>query len=258
MNRFLAVACLCLAVSAIARGQTPAAKPTKPAAPPAAATATPTIDQILNRYVEAEGGRAAWQKLTSRESTGTIEVPSMSLSGTVEIHEKAPDRMLGVVTINGASFRQGFDGTVGWTDEPQNGLREVSGAELAETRRDADFFHPMDLRKLYSKLTVTGKEKIGERDAYVVEGALPEGGEPDRMYFDAQTGLTLRTISQHHGPDGVTEYQEDFEDYREVDGVKLPFTIHQKNGDTAITITISEVHHNVDVDDSLFAKPAAQ
>ncbi|MBZ5696370.1 MAG: hypothetical protein LAN36_13550 [Acidobacteriia bacterium] len=258
MNRFLAVACLYLAVGAIARGQTPAAKPSKPAPPSAAAAATPTVDQILSHYVEAEGGRAAWQKLTSRESTGTIEVPSMSLSGTVEIHEKAPDRMLGVVTINGASFRQGFDGTTGWTDDPQNGFREVSGPELAETRRDADFFHPMDLRKLYSKLTVTGKEKIGERDAYVVECALPEGGDPDRMYFDAQTGLTLRAISQHHGPDGVTEYQEDFEDYREVDGVKLPFTIHQKNGDTAMTITISEVHHNVAVDDGLFAKPAVQ
>jgi len=256
MKRLLALACACLSIGAVARGQTPAAKPAKQA-PPAAA-ATPTIDQILSKYLEAEGGRAAWQKLTSRETTGTIDVPSMNLSGTVEIHEKAPDRLLGIVTINGASFRQAYDGTTAWTDDPQDGLRVLAGPELAESRRDADFFHPLNLRKLYAKLTVSGKEKIGERDAWVVEGALPEGGEPDRLYFDAQTGLTLRTISQHHGPDGVTEYQEDFEDYREVDGIKMPFTIHQKNGGTSMTVTITEVHHNVEVDDSLFAKPAAQ
>ncbi len=228
------------------------------APPPAAASTMPSVDQILNRYVEVQGGRAAWQKLTSRVTIGTIEVPSMQLSGAIEFHEKAPDRFLGVVTINGASFRQGYDGTAGWTDDPANGLRDQAGLELAETRRESDFYHTLDLRKLYSKLTLTGKEKIGDRDTYVIEAALPEGGEPDRMYFDVQTGLALRVTSQRHGPDGVSQIREDLEDYREVDGVKLPFIIRQANGATVEIITISEYHHNVPLEDGQFAKPAAQ
>lgn len=223
-----------------------------------AAAATPTAEQILDRYVKAIGGREAWQKFTSRVTMGTIEVPSMNLSGMVMIHEKAPDRLLAVVVINGASFRQGFDGTLGWTDDPQDGLREESGAELAETKRDADFFHPVDLHRLYTKITVSGAEKIGDRDTYVLEAAVPEGSEPTKMYFDMQTGLLVRAVSQHHGADGITQYREDFEDYRDVDGIKVPFTTHQTNGDTTYTTRITDIHHNVELDDSEFAKPAVQ
>lgn len=222
------------------------------------APATPTADRILDRYLEAEGGRTAWQKLTSRVSTGKVDVPSMSLSGTVEIYEKAPDFVLGTVTIAGASFRQGFDGTVGWTDDPQNGLRELAGAELAETRRESDFYHTLDLRKLYTKFTVVGREKIGEREAYVIEAVPADGGEADKMYFDTQTGLALRVINHRHVAEGVTEFRQDFEEYRDVDGIKLPFVIHQTDGSTAYTITISEVHHNVSIEDSQFVKPAVQ
>lgn len=228
---------------------------TKPATDAAVA---PAVEQILDRYVKAIGGREAWQKFTSRVTMGTIEVPSMNLSGMVMIHEKAPDRLLATVVINGASFRQGFDGTLGWTDDPQDGLRDQSGAELAETRRDADFYHPLDLRRLYTKFTVTGTEKIGERETYVLVATVPEGSEPTRMYFDTETGLLLRAVSQHHGADGVTQYREDFEDYRDVDGIKVPFTSHQTNGDTTYTMTISEVRHNVELDDSEFAKPTVQ
>jgi len=247
----LGIAFFATAASAQTSGQAGAQTAAKPAA-------TPTAEQILDRYVKAIGGREAWLKFTSRVTTGTIEVPSMNLSGMVMIHEKAPDRLLATVIINGAAFRQGFDGTLGWTDDPQDGLREQSGAELAEARRDADFYHPLDLRRLYAKFTMSGAEKIGDRDTYVLEATVPEGSEPTRMYFDAQTGLLVRAVSQHHGADGVTQYREDFEDYREVDGIKVPFTSRQTSGDTTYTMTISEVRHNVELDDSEFAKPAVQ
>jgi len=218
---------------------------------------TRTADQILDHYLEAEGGRSAFEKLTSRVMTGTISVPSMSLRGTVELREKAPDRSFGIVTINGASYRQGFDGTSGWTDDPQNGLREQSGAELAEMRRESDFYHSLDLRKLYSKFTLTGNQEVDGHNTYVVEAAIPEGGPPEKMYFDAKSGLLLRTVSQRHGPDGVSELQQDYEDYREVDGIQLPHTIRQTNEGTLVIITVTGYHHNVQLDDVDFAKPAA-
>jgi hypothetical protein len=256
VNRFLIAVFVVLALSFAAYGRPPAHGTAPPA--PKAAPAAPTADQILDRYLEATGGRAAWQKLTSRVSTGTIDAPAMNLSGAIEVREKAPDHILAVITIAGASFRQAFDGKVGWTDDPQNGLREQSGAELAEARRDADFYHVLDMRRLYTKLTVIGSEKIGDRTAYRVEAALPEGGAPDKISFDAQSGLLLRVISQHHDPEGVLEYRVDYEDYREVDGVKLPFVIRQTTGDSTLTIQITEVRHNVALDDSQFSKPAVQ
>jgi zinc protease len=222
-----------------------------------AAAALPSVDQVLYRYLDASGGRSAWLKLTTRVTTGTIEVASANLSGAIELREKAPDRILSVIRISGALFRQGFDGTVGWTDDPQNGLREQTGAELSEARRDADFYHPLDIKKLYSKLTVTGREKIGDREAYVLEAAVPEG-DPDEIYFDTSTGLPLRVVSHRHTPQGVVDFHEDFDDYRVVDGIKRPFTIQQTNGATVLTIHITEIRHNVLLDDGDFTKPAAQ
>ena len=251
----ISIGCLFLAATVVTRGQSTA---TPPAAPPAATAAMPTADQILDRYVAAEGGSATLKRLLSRVMTGTLSVPSMQLSGTVEIHEKAPNRTLGTITINGASYRQGFDGTAGWTDDPANGLRDQTGDELAEARRESDFYHALDLHKLYSKFTLVGKEKVGERDAYVIEAAVPEGGPPEKLYFDVQSGLVLRDSSQRHGPDGVSEFQQDYEDYRDIDGVKLPFTIRQTNEGTLVIITVAEYHHNVPLDDSEFVKPAAQ
>jgi hypothetical protein len=234
----------------------PSQPPPKAAASPAP---LPTVDQILNKYLENSGGRAAWQKLNSRVSKGTVEIPTSNISGALEMWEKAPNRLIVTVTVAGTVFSQGFDGTVGWSNDPQNGLREETPAELAETKREADFYHPLHFRELYSKISVAGKERIGERWTFVIEATPPEGGEPDKIYFDEQTGAVDRAVTQHHNPDGSVEpFQEDFEDYRTVDGVKIPFTIHQSNSQAAFMIKISEVHHNVEVDDAKFGKPVTQ
>jgi hypothetical protein len=227
-------------------------------ATPAAAAARPTADQVLDHYVNAIGGRAAWTKLNSRVSKGTIEIPKMNnLTGTVEIHEKAPNSMLAVITLGGAVFEQGFDGTTAWSDDPQNGLRVLSGAELDDAKREADFYHPLDLKKLYAKMTVTGTEKVGERDAYVLEATSAEG-DPDKMYFDAESGLLVRAVNHRHTPDGVAVFQAEVEDYKDVDGIKLPFTVHQTSAESAFTIKFTEIHHNLQLTDGQFAKPAAE
>src|SRR3984885_11998062 len=117
------------------------------------AAALPTADQVLDHYVQAIGGRAAWMKLNSRVSKGTIEIPAMdNLTGTLEIHEKAPNFMLAVISLGGGAFEQGFDGTTAWCNNPRDGLRVLTGGELDDARREADFYHPLDLRKIYSKL----------------------------------------------------------------------------------------------------------
>jgi hypothetical protein len=232
-----------------------------PSAPPATSAAPvlpQKVDPILESYARAIGGRQAWEKFTSQVLMGTIEVPSMGLTGTFLIHEKAPNKFMSAVIVNGAVFRQGFDGTQGWTDDPKNGLRDQTGAELAESKRGADFLHAFRMGRAYAKIEVTGAEKIGDRDTWIVEATAPEGGEPTKMYFDTQTGLMLRVISQNHDADGVSQLQEDFEDYRVVDSVRIPFVWRQTNGDTTYTLKFSEVHHNVELPDSEFAKPAAQ
>ena len=257
IRKFLAgvLLCVCLCFAGLASAQTPPAAPN----PSTSSSAAPelTAQQILDKYVQAIGGRAAWEKLKSRVSMGTIEIPSMNLSGTVMVHEKAPNRMLMVVILAGSAFRQGFDGTEGWSDDPVNGVRVKSGEALEEMRRAADFYHPLHLQQVYAKFAVRGTEKIKGRDAYILEATLPEGGA-DKMYFDKQSGLVIRIETQQHTSDGVQNFVEDIEDYRQVDGVNLPFTVHQTSAEASYTIRFGDVRHNTELDNSEFAKPAAQ
>jgi hypothetical protein len=216
-----------------------------------------TADQIIARYIEATGGRDAWMKLHSRTSLGTIEIPTVGASGTVMIHEKAPNRVLQVVILHGAVFRQGFDGQIAWSEDPVEGLKVKSGPELQEMKRESDFYHVVDIKKFYSKLSAAGQESIGDVSAWVVEG-VDLDGITEKMYFDSKSGLLLRSIIQRHVADTLTVFQQDLSDYRAVDGVKLPFEVHQSGGDAAFTIKIGEFRHNVDLEDSEFVKPDVQ
>jgi zinc protease len=246
---------LACAQSAASASSDSKATPATGASAPASAPAL-TADQILENYIKAIGGRENWKKLTTRISTGTIDVPAMNLSGLVTVREKAPNRSIFTVNFNGAVFQQGFDGTIGWSNDPQNGLREQAGEELAETKRDSDFYHPLDLKQMYSKIAVTGTDKIDDRDAYIVEASSGDLGT-DKIYFDMQNGLVLRIVGQHHTMDGPATFTEDFSDFREVDGIKLPYTVHQESPSSTFTIKFTEIRHNEAIEDAAFAKPAA-
>jgi zinc protease len=262
-KRFSVIVAMGAALGTAARAQTPpASTPSSSAGPSSAAdpaAALPSADQVLKHYVEAIGGRAAWEKLHSRVSKGTIEIPAMNnLSGTIEVHMKAPNSILVVINLGGAVIEQGFDGTTAWSDDPRNGLRVLAGGELEDEKREANFYHALDLQKVYSKMTVTGTERIGEHDTYVMEATPAGGGDADKLYFDTKSGLEVRSVNHRHTPEGSMEFSANIGDYKDVDGIKLPFSVAQSSSQSAFTITFTDIQHNVDLADSQFAKPASE
>lgn len=228
------------------------------AAQTVAQTPPPSVDQILDKYVQAVGGKAAFEKLTSRVSKGTFEMDQMPGPASEEIYEKAPNKQLSVT--DNPSFgvvRRGFNGTAGWQDMPQTGLQDVTGGQLAAMKRDADFYREIRLKEVYPKMAVKGKERVDDHDAYIIE-ATPADGPAELLYFDVDSGLLVREQAEGEGPNGKVTIDSTFEDYREVDAIKLPFFIHQSFGDFGFVIKLTEVKHNVPIDDAKFDKPAAQ
>ena len=252
MKRILTIVWLCSAVAmtALAQGKEKPADP-KPAA------ALPSVDQILDKYVQAIGGKAAIEKVTSRVSKGSFEIPAFGASGTAEIYEKAPNKTVAIINVAGFGVvQEGFDGKVGWAQDPQNGLREKSGAELATAKLDAEFLKPIKIKQLYPKIVVKGRDKVGDKEVYVVE-ATPVESSVETWYFDTQSGLILRQDADREGPQGKQSVQVFLSNYKEVDGIKLPFSLHQITPAFTLDIKIEEVKHNVPVDDAKFVKPAA-
>ena len=232
--------------------------PAKPKAEEPKAAAAPTVDQILDKFAQALGGKAAFDKLTTRVSKGTFAIDAMNASGPIEITQKAPGKLVTTIEITGfGAIKEGTDGSTAWAQDPVSGLRDKSGPELAAAKLDGEFYRDIKLKQLYPKMEVKGKEKLGEREAYIISATPPEG-DPEKMYFDTQNGLLVRLDVEREGPQGKLPFEIYYEDYREVDGVKLPFVTRLTNPAFAMTVTLSEVKHNAPVEDAKFNKPSAQ
>jgi outer membrane lipoprotein-sorting protein len=228
-----------------------------PVAASAQDAALPTVDQVLSKYVAAVGGKEAIAKVNTRVAKGTIEIVTFGASGTFEQYTKSsPNRTVTRSTFEGfGAVIQCYDGKTGWMSDPQQGFRELAGQELASFKRSADLQSILHSKEYYKTLTLTGKGRVGDHDAYVVEGQPPEGA-PEKLYFDAQTGLLARF--EMPSPQGTGTVTIGFEDYQAFDGVQIATTIRQETPEISLVIKMKEIHQNVPVDDAKFAKPAPQ
>jgi hypothetical protein len=256
MRKVTSILFIVLLAAAAAMGQTQQKDAKAPDSKPAGGL--PSVDQILDKYVQAIGGKAAVQKVMSMAMKGTFEVPAFGASGTVERYSKAPNKMVIIVEIGGfGTVQQGYNGTAGWAQDPQNGMRDISGKELAQTKREADVYRDIKFKELYPKMVVLGKDKVADRDVYVIE-ATPADTGPEKMYFDAQSGLLVRTDLTAYNAGEEVANQTLLEDYKEVDGLKVPTTIRQTNPNISFTIKFTDIKSNVPVEDTKFNKPAGQ
>jgi hypothetical protein len=229
--------------------------------------AAQSADDVVERHLAASGGRASLEKLTSRTLTGTISLttPAGDLSGPIEIVNARPNRERTRISLDLTALGAGemtvdrrFDGKTGYVIDTLQGNRDVTGGELEDMRSQAGAFPNAFLtyQQAGTSVTLGGKEKVGDRDAYVLI-VEPKTGSPSRLFIDAESFLAIKSVSTVEAPQvGQFEQTTDLLDYRDVDGVKVPFQIRSTSSVQSFTIVIASVEHNVAVDASIFAKPA--
>jgi|SRR5579863_5233948 photosynthetic reaction center cytochrome c subunit len=216
--------------------------------------AGPSGDQLLDKYVQAVGGTAAIDKVTSRVMKGTIDVSGKAIP--IDIYSKDPDKRISFTHMSEGDSVTAFDGHEGWLGAPGRPLREMHGGDVDGAAIDADLHLATHLKAMFTELKVRGTERVGDSDAYVVVGQR-EGKTPIRLYFDTQAGLLVRMVRFGETALGRLPVQIDYADYRATDGVKIPYrwTLARPGG--RFTIQVSEVKQNIPVDEAKFAKPAA-
>jgi hypothetical protein len=214
----------------------------------------PTADQLFDKYLHAVGGTAAIDKVTSRVMKGTIAFGDRIVP--IDIYSKDPDMRVSFTHTPDGDSITAFDGHEGWLGAPKRPVHEMHGPEIDAAAMDADLHFAAHLKGMFIEAQVRGTEKIGDHEAYLVVGRR-EGKTPLRLYFDAQSGLLVRLVRFGETPLGRLPTQIDYADYREVSGVKIPFSWTLARPGGRFTIQVSEVKQNVPVDDSKFAKPAA-
>jgi len=214
----------------------------------------PSVDDVLARYVEALGGAAALKKITSHVVTGTVDIAGVSRGGRFETHAQAPDKGLTVIQAHPVGTIQfGYNGKSGWHTNGKT-LTWLKGVDLAIVQRESDYFAPLRIKNNFPKISLPGMSKIGYRDVYVLD-LQPAAGPLERLYLDAQTYLlvrvnTTRTIGR--SSEAVEVY---FDDWREIGGVKYPFSISQSSASLKLAFTVKEIRQNVAIDAKVFQPP---
>jgi len=216
-----------------------------------ASTTLPSLDQIFSKYFEALGGSAASNTKTlvlkgKREASQNRSWPN-------DITVASPDKFLLVATTAGGAIRQIVNGDKGWSVNGTS-VRTLTPTEALDARNRGNELFSVVKVKPSQGMRVDGIQKVGEHQTYLVETTTDN--KTERYYFDTQTGLLLRTITLNRTMLMPFPEQVDFEDYRDVDGVKMPFTIRYSAIDTydSWTRTFTEIKRNVVVDDKLFVQ----
>ncbi len=223
-----------------------------------------TADEVVGKIITALGGREALSKLTSRSTTGQISVttPAGDVKGTVEVLNQAPNKARTFITLDLSALGAGsltidqrFDGTAGYQMDSMQGNRDITGDQLGNMK-NGDFPTPLlRYQERGTKIELGAKEKVGDRDAQVVL-VTPKEGPSSRIYVDTQTWLPMRFVQTLELPDvGKIEQTTELSDYRDVDGVKVAFGIHNSSAIQTVTISVTKVEHNVKIDPALFSKP---
>jgi hypothetical protein len=234
----------------------PAASPAAGQPSPTPTPAPPTADQILAKYVEALGGQAAIDKMKTLVMKGTYA----GFNGTAlpyEVDLAAPDKFYINVTAQQGTIERGFDGKAAWEKGPR-GVNELTNPVLDDLKSTFLLYRNIKLKEQFAQMRFGGRDKIGDRNVLVINGRTADNHR-ERLYFDTETGFLLRRISYMETPIGVIPNQIDFEDYRDVDGVKVPFTVRVLSVEPGLvsTRTYTEIKLNAPVDDSKFKMPAA-
>jgi hypothetical protein len=232
-----------------------------PSASPSSSMIGVTTGDILEKYVRALGGQAAVLRIQSRVVTGRMEMPSVELNVPWSQQAKAPNKKLTVIEMPGVGkIVEGFNGKIGWAQNPQAGLVNKAGEDLVKLRNESDFYRDLKLRDLFPQMAYLGVEKLNDQDTHVIEAKAP-GSNPERLYFDRKTGLLMRKDFATGPAQARTLYRVVYDDFRGVDEVTIPFKVTvfiktPKSEETSFTVKFTEVKHNVPISDELFEKPA--
>ncbi|PYS10159.1 MAG: hypothetical protein DMG17_25470, partial [Acidobacteria bacterium] len=189
----------------------------------------PSAAQILDKYVQAIGGMQRLSGLTSYVAKGDFEGYDDFDKYPVEIYAKAPGQR---TTISHGVYGETtttYDGRNGWVAAPEAvtpvSVLPVTGGDLDGARVEAELAFPGRLKQMLTEWRVGAPFTIDDREVYIVQGRLAPGGLPVKLFFDRQSGLLVRLVHYADTAVGRIPTQVDYEDYRDVAGIKMPFKL---------------------------------
>lgn len=221
----------------------------------AADEALPKAEVILDKFVEAAGGKAVFEKHHNMVMHASVDFTGRGMKGTMTVYQAEPDKIRVVLEIEGVGkIESGTSGDVAWENSAIQGPRIKQGVEKSDQFRDALFNGAVNWRKEYPKVETTGVEKVGASECYKVV-LTPKEGNPVTHFYDKKSGLLLKTTTTRTTQMGDVSAEALAEDYRKEGDVMVAHKLTNKFAGQELVFEVQSIEFNVDMPKDRFDAP---
>jgi hypothetical protein len=217
----------------------------------------PTVEAIMNRYIEVTGGKEVWSKRKSERVTMRIEYPAAGLSGKITRYSAEPGRYYSSMEMGAGlgAIEMGLSEGVAWQNSALIGPRILNGQERADMIREGTLNAALHWRRLYPKAVVEGVEVVDGEECYKVVMTPAEGRSVTR-YFQKKSGLEVKLTTVVANQMGEIPVTITVSDYKNFGGVWAPARTTQKAAGQEFTLEVEDVQINPEIPAERFALPA--
>jgi len=220
-----------------------------------------SVDSIIGKYLQASGGIAKIQALQTLRRTGKY-TGGGGFEAVVIQENKRPTSVREEFSIQGMTGINAYDGRDGWKIEPWQGKRDPESLgedEMHGILDDADFDGPLvNYQAKGNKVEFQGTEQIEGSDAYKLKVTRPNG-DVSFYYLDTEYYVPIRIDTQRMIRGAPQEFETSLGDYKQVNGVYLPFSSESGAKGSSSTdrgkITYDKIEANVPLDNARFTRP---
>jgi outer membrane lipoprotein-sorting protein len=218
-----------------------------------------TVDDIIAKNLKSKGGLEKLQATNTLKMSGTIV--SQGNEMPLQVWSKRPNLFRREVEVQGQKIIQASDGKTVWMINPMMGSsapQEVPADQAKVMQADADFDGVfVDYKKRGTTIELVGSEKLEGKDVYHLK-VTPKGSEPQDYYLDATSGLEIKVARAVEQGGMKMRVETELSNYKEVDGLMVPFSTRQAlNGTPIAQVTIEKVEFNASIEDAMFRMPVA-
>jgi len=217
--------------------------------------AFPSVQQVMDRYVRALGGRDAIFKHQSMTVHTKLEIPEKDLSLDRVVYFKDGKNHEEIRLPDGSLYQSGYDGTIAWEMNPKTGPALVKGDEAKSKARDADMYYPARILDYFSSMEVVDIAEFEGHTCYHLKGTT-KWGQINEHFYDTTTGLLAGYRFNSAWRGGPGDESEVFSEYKDFGGWMIPARIEHKEPTRTLTEVVSSVTFD-DVADSVFNPPDA-
>lgn len=208
--------------------------------------------KIIDQYLKAVGGSKAVSRLQTLAIDGTVAVLGDAPPGTYTFKVKRPNRVYFELRAGGDTLIESYNGKSAWREAAEGQIGTLLGHDAVELEIAAQYYNTRfeSLAKHKVGVAYKGESQVRGRPAQELELTYPTGVQW-RVYFDAQTHLIVEEKAEIAGSPRDTLY----DDYRVINGVKVPHKIELKRGNDSYSISVTRVAVNETVGERVFDFP---